>query len=812
MTLSSKERLRRLGAGEPIAEVCRAAGLTRTQFDAWWIAEARSRVPEASGTRPVGAGVTAEIHRDRWGIPHILADTDHSLFFAFGYAMAEDRLFQLDYLRRKASGTLAEVLGPAGLDLDVIARTVGLRRIAEAQWADTAAETRALLQAFAAGVNAVIEASGERLPIEFDLLDYRPAAWSPIDCLAIAAEFRYYLTVRFPVIVVPELARRVLGEGPLYEAFLQGEADDESILPPGAYPTRRDGAEPVGAALGSPAGRRGGQPVGWTVGDPAEGQGSNNWVLAGTRTTSGHPLVASDPHIAFGAVSCWYEAHLAGGSFNVAGTAYAGMPAIFFGRTERVAWGITNNICSQRDLYQEKTDPAHPGAFLHDGRWEPARELVEEIAVRGGAPVRRTVRFSRNGPVVDEILPEAARGTGPVALRWLGATACGWITSLLALNRARTVDEARLAVRGWRVPTNSLVAADVDGHICYQSTGQIPVRKVAARGYRPGWDPGHQWDGLIPFEAMPHFRDPARGWIATANNRPAPDDFPYPLSGTWSSGHRARRVRQMIEEQPVLSRGDVARMHQDALSLRAVECVPRLVKALGADPETTEDPRLREAVRHLEAWDGRMETDRIGATLFEVFFQHWSRVVAEERFEGAAAELISGAVGGLASALLAEDEVGWFERRDRPAAIRRALRAAVDDLARRLGADMGAWTWGRLHQIRLQHVLSGRGDLGELLDRGGLPVKGSGVTVCNTGYDPNYLAPMGANYRLIAELGSSPPGLWAVDAQGQSGHPGSEHYGEQLAEWIAARYHYLSLDRAEAARTAATTLRLVPGP
>jgi penicillin amidase len=799
MTLSSREILRRLGAGEPIATVAAAAGCTRAELDAWWAREAAARVPATEGTRRVPGGVRAEIQRDGWGVPNVYAEREADLFFAYGYAMAQDRLFQLDWLRRKASGTLAEVLGPEGLELDTIARTVGFRRIAEAEWARTPAETRTLLEAFAAGIDAAIEAAGDRRPIEFDLLDYAPAPWSPVDSLAIAGELRYYLTVRFPVIAIPELARRALGEGALYQAFLQGEADDESILPPGAYPAARSGADPVGPVIGWPAG-----------GGPEDGGGSNNWVVAGARSASGRPMVASDPHIAFGAVSCWYEAHLAGGAFNVVGTGYAGVPGIIFGRTERVAWGVTNNICSQRDLYQERTDPAHPGCFLHDGRWEPARELVEEIRVRGAAPVRTVIRFSRNGPIVDALLPAAARHTGPVALRWLGATPCEWIPALLRMNRARSAEEFRAALRGWRVPTWSLVFGDVDGHIGYQAVGTIPIRRVPERAYRPGWDPRHQWDGLVPFEGMPRWADPPRGWITTANNRPAPEDFPYPLAGTWSSGHRARRIRQMLEATPVCSREDFARMHQDVLSLRALEAVPRLRETLAGIP-VTGSPRVAEALRHLEAWDGRMEVDRVGAAIFEAFFHRFCRAVADERFPPDQAELVAGAIAGLATELLGEDKLGWFTRRTREAVVLAAFEATLEDLASRLGPDAAGWTWGRLHQIRLQHVLSTRGELGQLLDRGGLPVKGNGVTVCNTGYDPNYLAPLGANYRLIADLATSPPGLWAVDAQGQSGHPGSPHYGDQLAEWIAGRYHYLSLDRAEAAKTAVHTLRLEPG-
>ena len=404
MAVPAKEMLKRLGAGESVQAVCAAAGLTRAEFDAWWRQETASRVPDMTGTRTALLGDAVEIIRDQWGIPHIFAGQDEDLFVGYGYAMAQDRLWQLDYLRRKAMGRLSEVLGPDGLEADVVARTVGINRIAAAQVERLPDRTVRRLEGFSRGINAVVEECRDRLPIEFDMLDYEPEPWSPLDSVAVWAEFRWYLTGRLPVIALPEVARRVLGDGPLYQAFLTGEAADQSIVPPGSYPSRTTG----------------GGRVGETVGDPAEGLGSNNWVVSGERSASELPMVASDPHIAFGSVSCWYEVHLSSGPLNVVGTGYAGVPMVIFGRNERVAWGLTNNICSQRDLYQEKTDDEHPGSFLYDGRWEPAREVTEEIAVKGQGAVSKTVRFSRNGPLVDELLPPAANGTGPVSLRWAG--------------------------------------------------------------------------------------------------------------------------------------------------------------------------------------------------------------------------------------------------------------------------------------------------------------------------------------------------------------------------------------------------------
>src|SRR6185437_16128568 len=473
--------------------------------------------------------------------------------FGFGYATAQDRLFQLDYLRRKARGRLAEILGATAIDADVLSRTIGLSDIAEAEWPTLPAETQSLLAAYAAGINALLEDSRENLPIEFALLDYRPEAWRPTDSLAIMGEFRWYLTGRFPVIVVPELAKRTLGEGPLYRAFLEGEVDDESILQPGSY-----AAAEASAATSELVGR--------TVSDQDGGQGSNNWVVSGSRTASGKPIVASDPHVPFGAVSMWHEIHLQGGSFDVVGAAMVGMSAILLGRNRRVAWGITNNICSQRDLYQEKTDPAHPDCFLFDGRWEPAKRREERILVRGGEHVTKVVRSSRNGPIVDEILPPAARSTGPVSARWLGAQPCGWLPALIGMNRAVGCGEFREASRPWLVPTFNVVFADVDGHIAHQSVGRIPLRPIATRGYRPGWDPEHQWAGLIPFEGMPHQKDPASGLIVTANNRLAPDDYPYPLSGTWSGGYRARRIRQRLEALSQVTAEACQELQQDVRS------------------------------------------------------------------------------------------------------------------------------------------------------------------------------------------------------------------------------------------------------
>jgi penicillin G amidase len=796
MKLLDKESLRRLGAGESIGALCRDLEIDRAEFDRRWQWTIEARVPPTSGSVSAGVIARVDIQRDQWGIPHIYSQSDRDLYFGFGYAMAQDRLYQLDYLRRKGLGRLAEVLGKSGIESDTVVRTVGLNRIAAAEWKRLPGEVQGVLESFAAGVNLLIEQSGDNLPIEFDLLGYRPEPWTPIDSLAIESEFRWYLTGRFPIIVMPELAKRQLGDGALYREYLLGEADEESILWPGEYEPRGKGAA-----------HRKSEPVGHAVNDPDGAIGSNNWVLAGSRTTTGKPLLASDPHIAFEAVSCWYEAHLCSKWCNVAGMAYAGIPAIMFGRNERVAWGITNNICSLRDLYQERTSPQHTGCFEFDGQWEPARELTEVIAVRDDKPVTTTIRFSRNGPVVDDILPAAAKETGPVTLKWLGSYQGGWLTSLLGMNRARNVAEFRERVRPWHVPTFSLVAADDEGRVAFHAAGRIPIRKSLERGYRPGWDPDHQWQGLIPFEEMPHVVDPQRGWIATANNRVAPDDFPHLLHGCWSSGHRALRIRQMIEAQDKHSAGDMGRMHQDARSLRAAQCVPSLLNVL----KSSDDQRILAAGKLLEKWDFDVTADSVPATLFNVFYSKWCKAVAAERFDGISAELMAQGVQSCASRLLAADPAGWFQKQDRQSRILETFAATLDELTNKLGPDMAAWHWGRLHRLPLKHVLSSRGELGQLLDHGGEPVRGDMVTVCNTGSAADFTAASGAGYRLIADFSAAIPTLLAIDGQSQSGHPGSPHYRDQFSDWNSGRYHEIPLTR-EPATSMQQPLKLMPKP
>ena len=787
MKSTSKNILKQLGLGKTISQICKDENITNSEFDSWWKSETESRTPIVSGNKTLLKNGSAQIYRDEWGVPHIYGSDDESLFFAYGYAMAQDRLWQMDYFKRRALGRLSEILGPNELEQDIVSKTVGLEVIAQNQIKKLPKETLSKLAAFSDGINSLTEQS-DLLPIEFDILDYKPEKWTPKDSIAILAEFRWYLTGRLPVIAIPEFAKRTLQNETLYQEFIAGEAEDESIVPHGYYKKDTSGTKNTGGVIS----------------EANEGQGSNNWVINATKSKNDAPMVASDPHIAFTSPNCWYEAHFSGGGFNAAGAGYVGFPGIIFGRNENIAWGVTNNACAQRDLYKETVDKNNPNLFLYGGKWEESQKKEISIKVRNDKDQLINIITTRNGPIVDHLLPAPLRTLGPVSLKWAGFDFSDELTCLLELNKSKNCKEAIESLGNWSVPTWSFVVGDKQGDICYQSVGSIPIRNNWKKGFRDGSNPENSWKEFIPKKDMPSIYNPSEGYARSANNRLAPEDFPYPLSGVWSSGYRALRIRQMLESQSSFARKDFAEMQLDVKSMRAVEVLPHLIKSL----ELSSDPKILEATNYLKNWDAEMEINSVAASIFEIFFSTWCELVAAERFPENSLSLISGGISGLAVNLLREDKHKWFKNDNRQNATIQAMSLSISKLTALIGSNMSEWFWGEIHKINLPHKLSPIGDLNKLLDTGGAPISGNGITVCNTGYDPNYLASIGANWRHNADLSENPSGIWAIDSFGQSGHPGSPHYGNQLSNWIKGDHHFLPLDLEQVKSNAINTLNI----
>ena len=761
----------KLGNEDRISQIIEENFSNESEFYSWWGENVKSN-NELRSKLLIDNTKDFVLKREEHGIPKIQAESDEKMFFGFGMTMAHDRLFQLDYLRRKALGTLSEVMGEKCLDLDKVAKTMNFSSISKIEYSTMPEWSRNLLDHFTKGINHYIDIIDNLLPSEFMILDYKPEKWKSEHSLAIMNEFRYYLTVRMPLLLMPEYARKHIKDADLLNIYTGGEADDESILYQNEYKK--------GNILG--------EIFCGSTSSAEDGLGSNNWVVGPENSSTNFPILASDPHIAFGAVSCWYQIHMTGKSFDVMGMAYSGVPLIFMGRNKNVAWGITNNICSQRDLYYEKLNEENPDKYLHDQNYLNFEKRTEIIKIKNRKDIEFEIKSTVNGPIVNELLPQWVDLDTPISLAWLGFDYCSFVTDALNINKSNNAEEFLNSFQGWNVPTLSLVYGTVEGDFGYQAMGRIPYRDNHYKGIKPGWDPDFGWTGIIPKEGMPSLKNPERGWIGTANNRPANDDYPYPFFGTWSSGHRMRRIRKRLERQTNVDFNLMKSIQYDMKSERAIECLPGLLAVIKNNNE------FQNIYEILNDWDGDTNSESIAATIFEMFFNEWSVALTKEWFPENLVEHIYPSASAAANYLLRnEDTKGWIKSTGRSELIIDTMEKIIIDLENKFGKDINKWKWGNLHKIYLNHPISVIGDLSLLYDRGGFSVGGTGVTVCNTGFDPNYLAPMGANLRLIADLNEQ--GMWIIDSQGVSGDPGSDFYCDQSEKWVNGDYIYLKFDK-----------------
>ncbi|MDR5682697.1 MAG: penicillin acylase family protein [Armatimonadota bacterium] len=753
----------------------------------------RRAYPRVSGSLIVpGLQAPVEVVRDRWGVPHIYARNERDLFFAQGFVHAQDRLWQMEMNRRTGSGRLSEIFGERTLGTDRFLRTIGLRRAAELEWQLLSPQTRGALEAYAAGVNAFLAHAGGRLPAEFLILGFRPEPWHPLDSLVFGKLMAYDLggnwqTEILRAMLVARFGPQVAGR--LVPAHLQ----DSPIIVPEAtsYEGFRDVRLPAAA-------ERGGQ----------LGVGSNNWVLAGARTDSGRPYLANDPHLRIAFPSIWYEIHLEGGPYRVAGFSFAGVPGVIIGHNDRIAWGVTNANPDVQDLYIERFHPDDPHRYLYRGVWLSVEEVVEEIRVRGRVhPERLVVRLTRHGPLINDVVDGLREF---VALRWTALLPSTVAEGVLRYNRARDWQEFREALQHFHVPAQNFVYADVDGNIGYQLPGWIPIR---ARGDGtvpvPGWTGEYEWTGWIPYEELPSVFNPPRGWIATANNRIAPDGYRYLLGTEWAEGLRARRIADVLEARAQHAMSDLQALQNDNLSLPALRIAP----VLAALP--TADESVRAAQQDLRRWDGVLMADSRAAAIYQAFLVRavervFKPVLGQDVWDRyARRHFVMGALLGLWE----RPDDPWWGPGGRDRTAEEVLREAVADLTSRLGPDRTKWTWGALHQVRFNHTLGEVPVLGRLLNLRPMPSPGDGWTVNQAAY--SLLRPFDqtvvASMRMILDVGEWDRSV-GIHTTGQSGLPFHPHRGDFAPLWVRGDYHPMPWTAQVVRAQAAATLTLQPGP
>jgi penicillin G amidase len=782
----------------------------------YWQASAPQHVGRVAVS---GIDAVLRIERDRHGVPHIVAASERDAAFGLGYAHAQDRLWQMEMNRRIAAGRLAEVLGVGALETDRFLRTIGIRHTAEAIYRQLDDGHRGLLDAYSAGVNAQLATRSGPLPPEF-LLTRAPAPepWTGADSIGWSLMMAWDLA-RYSMVM--ELRRLHLAQH-----FSVDEINE--IYPPypgESAPPAVDYAE-LYRLLGIRLSDAGGSAL--ATGIPGAGSGlgdavgSNAWVISGSRTTSGRPLLANDPHLGLSAPAVWYFAALSAPGLNVIGATLPGVPGVILGRNDRVAWSFTNAGADQLDVYIERLRPDDSGQYQTPDGWAPFAIRHERIGVKGGDDVELIVRSTRHGPVMSG-LPGFDRALKPeryvLALRWSALDHDDrTMVAIAALNRAGSVDEAEHALRWFDLVTQAALLADVDGDIGLVLTGRVPLRSPDSdlRGIAPapGWDPRHDWQGYLPQAAKPRLRNPPAGFIVTANHKLGEAPYPHHLTYDWFLPFRANRITERIGERAQHDAASVQTLQADVVSLAARELIGLLRET---QPATAAG---RDALERLAAWDGAMRRDAPEPLLFHAWMRELKRRIFADDFGPLtaayieAAEVTPALLHVLSGRARARD---WCDDRATPhrfenciALAADALDTAVAALTQASGLDVAALRWGEVHEAVAQHrPFSSVRFLARLFEQR-IAYPGDTYTV-NVGaltHDPDapFSTRHAASLRAIYDLAAPAEGSAWMLSSGQSGSPLSRNYAAMLLRWRDVEY----LPMRPALKTEASVLELVP--
>lgn len=770
---------------------------------------AKAALPPVEGELAVpGPSAPVEVIRDPWGVPHVYAASLEDLFLAQGFVVASERLFQLDMTLRLANGRLASMFAELMLPMDRFARTVGWNRAGERIAAAYDDLSLRMTRSFRAGVQAWLETMPAP-PVEYGLLALPPDVPTGEDAEAYWASAVAYLGWTLSGNFDDELLRAAIAERLGWDAMRELFPD----LPPVA----------PSAVAGKRYGRRSAFDLLRGAPSRPSGQGSNNWVAAGSRTASGKPLLANDPHLLVQMPSVWIECHLSAPGYEAAGVSFPFSPGVVIGHSTHHAWGVTNVGGDTQDLYLERLSDDGTAA-LFEGTWEPVTVHREEIGVRGrNEPEVLEVRETRHGPILDSylvgMLPSQVVEGGvreTYALRSIGREHGILPSTLVRIATAESFGAFREALRDWHMPGQNFVYADVDGTIGYQCTGLYPVRREGNGTMPvPGWTAEHEWDGSVGFDELPWSVDPEEGFLVTANNRIHDDAYPHLIGKDFSPPFRARRIAELMTATAAHTLGTFAAIQTDTVSLSAREVLPFL---LGIEPATD---RQRRALGLLTSWNADLAAGSTAAALYQV----WSRHLAEEILRPKLGDELfdhyyarrdsSNAFGSVVLRnLLANPTTVWFGADGsaaRDEVLRRALDGALDELTEKLGADATRWRWGTLHKVLFAHPLAMIGDLAEFFIGGLVEKGGDDTTVDAGGFAPgeDYGAAVIPSWRQIVDL-SDPDAALGTHTTGQSGHPASPHWNDLVPLWAKGERHPMPFTRAAVERAAVSTMTLRP--
>jgi penicillin G amidase len=779
---------------------------------------ARSALPQLDGqvTAP-GLSAPVSVVRDSHGVPTVEAQTLDDLFFAQGFVTAQDRLWQMDVMRRFAGGELSEILGPDTLKLDREQRILGLRAAARKSLELANPRDRSFFKAYARGVNAYIANENNHLPIEFRILKYRPKSWLPEDSVVIANQmvkdlnYHYFEDVlsreKILAKLGPELTadlyvNRSWHDRPptvmredLQEQNNASDSDDENDSDDDSSPDNSVTQHHAPASS-------------WYENDELPVNGSNDWVVSGAHTVTGKPLLSNDMHLGHQMPNLWYEAHLHAGTLDVAGVTLPGMPYVVVGHNQKTAWGFTNVGPTVTDVYIENFNAQ--GAYQTPKGWLQPEHRTEVIHVKGQGDVTVDVRTTRHGPIITELVPGETRS---LALRW--TLYDGLHIPFFDVNTAQNWDDFRRAFSSLDAPGQNVVYADGDGNIGYQTTGKVPIR-AAGDGSLPvsGADDAHEWTGYIPFDKLPHIYNPPSGIIATANGRITPDDYPNSISMEWEAPWRTARIYHVLESGRKFAAADMLALQTDVHSEPDLFVAERLVYAVDHDSQAS--GRAKQAADLMRNWDGRMLAGSAAPTIAEVSARELRRLLLEPRLGNAPADPAK-----------AEETLNWktysWEMRsvwlenvllhhpkrwlpekypDYDILLTAAVEAAVNDP--NAPKDLAAWNWGKFNAVEIQHPILGKIPVFRHWSGPGVQEQsGSGYTVKAVSRHH------GPSERFTANLADLDQSTLNI-VTGEGGNFLSPYYMDQWKAWYGGSTFTLPFTARAVAAAKAHTLKLEP--
>jgi penicillin G amidase len=699
-------------------------------------------LPDVSGELRAPVSGPATVVRDALGVPHIQATSWEDAIFLQGYVTAQDRLWQMDALRRLAGGELSEVVGKNALDSDREARRLRMRRMAEQHYATLPVPDRQVLAAYARGVNFFIETHRGKYPVEFAILRYDPRPWSVVDSILAGLQMYKNLTTTWG----HELKKQQMLAG--------GDKAKVDAL----WPSR------TGREI---------QP------------GSNAWVLAGSRTATGKPILANDPHLEFSLPSTWYMVHVRAPGLNVTGVSLPGVPGVIIGHNDRIAWGVTNLGYDVQDLYRESIDVRN-GRYLFRGQMEQARFERELIPVKNAKPVEFAQWVTRHGPV------SPGEGKQYLALRWAAGEPGSYQFPFFEINRARNWNEFTAAIKRFPGPGQNFVYADVDGNIGYHATGLLPIRRNYD-GDLPvdGASGEFEWDGFIPFEQLPSFFNPPQGAIVTANQNPFPVDYAYRVHGEFAPYYRSTQIRDLLFAKKGWKAEDMLAVQKDVYSGFSHFLARQIVAAW--DAKKSPNPDLKEAVELLRSWNGQMEKGTPAPEIVAFAYQEVKKRLVESASPGKDQIYTSIIAPAAVENILESGAKGWFA--DKDAMLVKALADAMEEAQHTQGSSFQRWDYGKYNQLTIKHpVLDQIPWIGKWFNVGPVQMSGSSTTVKQT------TTRIGPSMRFVADLADWDRSLNNITI-GESGQALSSHYKDQWDAYWSAKSFPMQFEKVDGKAT-----------